>query len=253
MAAVGAPLRDAGSELQNRGAVYLYRRNAGSGAWELLARLDAPDTGLDRLFGFSVALDGDYLAVGVRWGSTAEVNASGAVYVYRRTGPGSWSGPVRLTAAPPVANAWFGSAVSLSGDYLIVGAEQDGEAGASAGAAYIFRRTGTNAWDDQVKILAPDAVTAGDFGFAVSISGDVAVATAVYADAGTVPDGGAAYLLRRTGLNAWGDVSKFHAPDPETIGWFGHGAGISGTFVIIGASQEGPANEGAAYLFDVTP
>ena len=71
----------------------------------------------------------------------------------------------------------FGTAVSLSGDYAIVGAKNEDPDGAdNAGAAYIYKRDGTTGvWGDEQKIVASDKQANDIFGESVSISGDYAI------------------------------------------------------------------------------
>ena len=88
----------------------------------------------------------------------------------------------------------LGASVSLSGDYAIVGAYYEGEGGVDAGAAYIFKRSGTT-WSQQVKILANDKQANDLFGNSVALSGDYAIVGAVYEDEGGAA-AGAAYIFR---------------------------------------------------------
>ncbi len=121
----------------------------------------ASNPGANDQFSFQVALDGDTLAVGA-WqedsaatgvnGNQSDNSAtdSGAVYVVTRTG-GIWSQQAYLKASNTDGNDLFGSAVSLSGDTLVVGSYQEGSAAIGingdqadnsapqSGAAYVFR------------------------------------------------------------------------------------------------------------------
>ena len=66
----------------------------------------------------------------------------------------------KLTASDAAAHDHFGNSVSVSGDYAIVGAYFDDDAGDGSGSAYIFFRSGTT-WSQQAKLTASDA-TEGD-------------------------------------------------------------------------------------------
>ncbi|MEI8015151.1 MAG: hypothetical protein WCH20_09975 [Nitrospira sp.] len=97
------------------------------------------------MFGYSVALAGDTLAVGV----PGEASASGAVYVFTRTGS-NWSPQAYLKASNTEANDGFGYSVALAGDSLAVGAtgeasdatgvngNQGDNSAPDSGAAYVF-------------------------------------------------------------------------------------------------------------------
>jgi hypothetical protein len=50
----------------------------------------------------------------------------------------------KLTAGDGAAEGWFGYAVSISGDYALVGAHGDADNGDSSGSAYVYRIEDTN-------------------------------------------------------------------------------------------------------------
>src|SRR4029453_9616491 len=104
--------------------------------------------------------------------------------VFVRSGT-TWTEQQRLLAPDGAANDWFGSAVSVSGDTLVIGAPRDDF---EKGSAYVFVRSGTT-WTYQQKLMASDGATNEDFGLTVSVSGDTAVVGAPFQFVGR----GAAY------------------------------------------------------------
>ena len=125
------------------GAVYVFTRTAGT--WSQQAYLKASNTGFDdrfgggqsgTIFGNSVALSGDQLAVGA-WeedscatginGNQADngCGGAGAVYVFTRTG-NTWSQEAYVKASNANTADAFGFAVALSGNTLAVGAFGEG-------------------------------------------------------------------------------------------------------------------------------
>jgi hypothetical protein len=147
------------------------------------------------------------------------------------------------------ADALFGSAAAVDGDYAVVGAK--GESG--GGAAYLFHRVGVNAWDSGVRVTAPDVQADDLFGSAVALSGDYAIVGAPGEDDGGA-NAGAAYIFHRTGTNTWDYGAKIVAPDAAAGDAFGLSVGISGDYAAAGASgkSEGAARAGAAYVFHRT-
>jgi hypothetical protein len=146
---------DSGS---NSGAVYVFRRTGR--VWHQEAYLKASNTGTGDIFGASVSLSGDTLAVGAMLEASAAKgvggdqddntsDASGAVYVFRRTGA-AWRQTVYLKASNTEASDRFGYNVALSSDTLAVGAifedseaqgvggNQDDDSAYASGALYIF-------------------------------------------------------------------------------------------------------------------
>jgi hypothetical protein len=192
-----------GDPLTNAGAAYVFRRT-GDNTWDTGTKLMAPDAEEGDQFGGSVAVSGDYAIVGARcenggggdpWGNF------GAAYVFRRTGVNSWDTGVKLVAPDAQGSDYFGNSVAVSGDYAIVGAHQEdgddvGPLG-SAGAVYMFRRTGDNTWDTGIKLVAPDAQEGDLFGTSVAVSSEHVIAGALYEDGGEgdpVNAAGAAYI-----------------------------------------------------------
>lgn len=148
-AATGVDGDQSDNSLGSAGAAYVYTRSGDTWIQEAYLKADAP--GIIELFGEVVSLSSD--------GSTAAIcsptreNASGAVYVFVRTG-GAWSQEALRVASNADRGDYFGRAASLSGDgsTLVVGAaDEDGAATGvggdetnndadAAGAVYVFSR-----------------------------------------------------------------------------------------------------------------
>ncbi|MCI0534271.1 MAG: FG-GAP repeat protein, partial [Verrucomicrobiales bacterium] len=90
-----------------------------------------------------------------------------------------------LKASNPGAVDTFGESVAISGDTVVVGAPAEDssttgvnstpdENATSAGAAYVFVRSGTT-WSQQAKLTAFDGASEDFFGCHVALSGDVAL------------------------------------------------------------------------------
>src|SRR5207249_3265211 len=121
--------------------------------------------------------------------------AQGAAYVFVRSGT-VWAEQQKLMASDAAAVRSFGSSVSISENTVVIGASSaDTAAGAAAGAAYAFVRSGT-VWTQQQKLMASDAAATAFFGSSVSISGDTVVVGAPWAHpAGGEDYQGAVYLF----------------------------------------------------------
>lgn len=142
------------------GAVYIFVRSAG--AWSAQSYIKGSNNEYEDRFGTSVALtsDGNAIAIGspsedssaagIEGNETLEnASGSGAAYVYRRAGNGTWSQQAYVKASNTGANDTFGTSVALSSDAaaLIVGAtgeasssdtDQNDNSAAAAGAAYLY-------------------------------------------------------------------------------------------------------------------
>jgi hypothetical protein len=249
------------------GAAYVFRRSGG--AWSQEAYLKAHNTGTFDYFGISVAVDGETLAVGA-WGeSSASAGVGGdpsdnsapfcgAAYVFTHDG-GSWSQQAYLKASNAELGDFFGSAVALSGDTLVVGAPEEaaeatgvdgdgsGNAAAGSGAAYVFTRDG-GVWSQQAYLKASNTGASDGFGTAVAVAGDALVvgapgeassATGIGGD-GALDDAvgsGAAYLYTRT-AGVWSQQAYLKASSADASDALGSCVALSGDTVATGAPGE---------------
>ena len=111
--------------------------------------------------------------------------------MFKRTGT-TWAQEAKLLPSDGATGDDFGWSVSICGDYAVVGAQRDGNNGMWSGSAYVFKRTGTS-WAQEAKLLPSDGAEFDKFGRSVSISGDYAVAGALWDD-DNGSDAGSAYL-----------------------------------------------------------
>lgn len=167
---------------------------------------------------------------------------------------GAWPQEAKLGPSDGEAGDSFGSAVSISGDYAIVGSPSHDGLGNMAGAAYIFHWDGRN-WTQTHKLEASDGAAGHRFGYSVSLDGFVALVGAPYAD-GNEPGSGAAYVFRR-GVRyipgqgfvvVWEREAKLTAPEGKPDDQFGYAVSLEGDLALVGA----PAVDvlfGRAYVF----
>ena len=224
---VGAPFADSSTHA-NAGAAYLCHWNGVS--WNEHEKVET--SAADARFGFSVALDGDVLAVGgPGWGR------SGSVRISRFDGT-HWVTEARLDSPSAVEDAAFGAAASLHGSLLLVGATSDDGLTQRTGSASVFRHDGSN-WQLEGTVTAPDGATGELFGHAVAVEGDRALVGAPGASAVYFFDfDGAAWRTRRT-----------HRRRAVNLG---AAVELHGDRAVAGAttwSADGVRHSGAALLF----
>jgi hypothetical protein len=256
--AAGVNASQTDNSMDGAGAVYVFVREGGG--WRQQAYLKASNPQMSSEFGHAVALsaDGNTLVVSAQFeGSGAKgingnqkdrsIPQSGAVYVFTRSGT-TWTQQAYVKASNTgeagTADSFgdgdqFGVSVTISddGNTIAVGAiaEDGGAAGingnqadnsaTSAGAVYIFTRTGST-WAQQayVKPANPDP---GDlFGYSVSLSADGnTLAIGSYDEGGSSrgingpPDNmrrgaGAVYVFSRTASD-WTQQAYIHASNAE--------------------------------------
>ena len=102
-AVVGTPGEDrpTSNSSDDKGAAYVYEKNS-IGTWVMVRKLVASDAQTDDEFGYSVAIEGNYVAVGAPYEDHDATggnfkNESGSVYVFNRNSSGTWSQQVKLT------------------------------------------------------------------------------------------------------------------------------------------------------------
>lgn len=238
-AIVGAMLDDGAAPAS--GSAYVFVRSGNT--WTQQAKLTASDGAAGDLFGVSVAIDGDTAVVGAV-GDDDAGNASGSAYVFVRAG-GLWTQQAKLTASDAAEGDYFGEAVAVSGDTVVVGAFYDQDAGYASGSTYVFVRSG-GAWSEDAKLAASDAAADDYFGAAVAIDGDrLVVGAPENDDAGT--QSGSAYVFVRTG-GVWSEEAKLTASDASAESFFGGSLAGDGDTVIVGTRNLVAA--GSAYVFD---
>jgi hypothetical protein len=226
------------------GSAYIFHFNGTN--WAQQAKLVADDGIPAGYFGRAVAIHRDLAVIGSK-GQDSQGSASGAAYVFRRSGS-TWTQEAKLLASDGQAYDVFGWSVAVSDDVILVGVKGDDDNGTDAGAAYIFRYE-DGQWREKQKLLADDGAPGDSFGAAAAISQDVAVVGATLND-NFAPDAGAAYVFRFNG-SSWVQERKLLPHNGEAGDQFGWSVGVSGDTAIIGANlnDELASDAGAAYVF----
>ena len=259
------------------GAVYVYKRTGTT--WVQEAYIKAANNDAEDGFGYSISISGDTLAVGagaedsnqttITNGDSASSDnsnsASGAVYVYKRTGT-TWVQEAYIKAVNNDASDGFGGSVSLLGDTLVVGAASEtsnentitngttassNNSNTRSGAVYVYKRTGTS-WAQEAYIKAVNNATYALFGASVSISDDtIAVGaygertnlttitngTTIGSSTGDSTNSGAVYVYKRTGTS-WAQEAFIKAVNKDDSDQFGVAVSISGDTLAVGTGNE---------------
>jgi len=215
------------------------------------------------------ALGEDSSATGID-GNQADnaASLSGAVYVFARVG-GVWSQQAYVKASNTAAGDAFGENLALSADGNTmavaapgedsnatgIGGNQADNSMSSAGAVYIFSRSGTT-WAQQAYIKASNTGDSDSFGESVALSGDgntLAVgaqgedssATGVGGDQSnnTTSNSGAVYVFARSGAT-WTQQSYVKASNTGLNDAFGRRVALSGdanTLVVASPFEDSAA------------
>ena len=230
------------------GSAYIFEHDGNS--WRQTAKLNATDAGASDYFGRSVSISGSFAIVGAIREDPNGTTDAGSAYIYETDGE-AWTQTAKLVASDLQANATFGFAVDLSGDYAIVGAQrQDLGAESEAGSAYVFKRI-NGTWTQTAKITAEDAQDSDFFGASVAFSGDEVVIGATRED-GNGTNRGSAYVFRRDG-EQWTQTAKLIPDEPQDGAFFGGSVARSGDTIVVGADShntDAGSFAGRAYIFN---
>jgi len=189
------------------GSAYVFKRS--DTTWTQQAKIVASDRYFGDDFGYSVAINGDHAIVGAP--SEDEdaaggnmIGDAGSAYIFVRSDT-TWTQQDKIVASDRANGDEFGWSVAISGDNAMVGARyQDKDASGTgtlsdAGAAYVFRQA-VGTWSQRSKVVASDRASDDQFGHAVAISSNYALAGSPYEDEDS---------LGNTTLNTAGSVYFF--------------------------------------------
>jgi hypothetical protein len=242
----GAPYASAG-EHKDQGAAYVFVRP--KSGWhdmtETVKLISSNGQRLDEL-GTSVAISGETVVAGAPLAD----GGRGAAYVFVKPGKGgrNLTETAKLTATAQAGNSLFGVPVAIDRGTVVVGeqgclAEEDPH-----GNAYIFvePRGGWVSGTQTAMLSPPDGLGCDVFPSALSIDGDVVVASEVRARKFY----GAAYAFVKP-RDGWQNTSKpnatMTASTGETVS-FGYSAALRGCTLVVG-SPGGVTIPSAAFVF----
>ncbi|MCK6447801.1 MAG: FG-GAP repeat protein [Planctomycetes bacterium] len=240
------------------GSAHFYTWNGSS--WTLVAQFAGGMYGYTAstdLFASSVALDGEWAAVGVYGKDLGSGPAQGEVRVYRLVA-GVWTDFQVLTASDGTPHDWFGDALAISDARLAIGAQRaDNYSGAqfAGGEAYVFdfgQASAPGVWSETTRLFPPSGLVGNYFGEAIDTDGQrVVVGALFYAPSGLHRAGRAFVFAENSG--GWFLDGDLFGADLTDLDEFGNSVAIEGDTVLVGAHQHDGAvpddRTGAAYLF----
>ncbi len=220
-AVVGAMLDDDGSSIDEGSAAFFLFNGS---TWVFTNKVTGPGGAAGDHFGYSVSISNQYAIIGAPLDDGLASN-SGSATTYDFNGS-TWSLMQKLSGgSTELADDNFGSSVSISGNFAIVGAINDHLGGIlSEGSATIYKTNGS-VWMTMVEVT--NGSTYNDFGTSVSISGNYAIIS--YES--VIPFGGgsigATMILVRVGA-FWQRIQEFGDPFSFPNNGFGASVAIDG-------------------------
>ena len=249
--------------LAHSGAVYVYHLDAGN--WVETQKISAtqpasaPPNWSD-FFGWSLSLSasGDRLLVGAPEMFNPMFGPAGGAYLFARSGDGTWSQVQDFASPAPLTLTWFGRAVALAGDVVLVGEpsyNMSSEGGALAtdgttvivgapgadysssgvyptGSVYVYANNGGTFTETQ-KLVAADGADGDQFGYAISLSGTNVLVGAPAATVATNVHQGAAYVFDGSG-GSYVQAQKLVDDVGTPYDQFGQSVALNGGVALVG-------------------
>lgn len=223
---------------QRAGALYIYDYQNSN--WEYSTKLVATDYSIDAKLGMnptSMDVEGNTIVAG----APGENVWTGSVYVFTREA-GTWTETQKILSPTPQQSVSFGIGVSISGDYLMVGAnEEDG----GRGAVYVYLKDVNGLWEYDQTLEASDAAINDYFGTSVSLSGEQLVVGAYGANS----EEGSAYIFERDNEGTWVEVQKLNGATSTEGTQFGWSTDIQPNYMAVSAPHIYGFEAGEVYFF----
>ncbi len=230
VAIVGAYWDDIGSNA-DQGAVSIYHFDGIS--WKLKTKLTDAFGAAGDVFGVSVSLSGNYMAVGSSGDDVGANQNQGSFSIYQYDG-NDWIFMQKINDANGKADESFGFNVSISGNNVIAGSYTDDDiAGVDQGSASIYHYN-EREWLLMQKLTDPTGGPGDWFGYNVSISGNFAIVGSPLSNVGINNNQGSASVYQYDG-SSWTLMQKITNSGGAANDWFGQNVFIAGAYAIIGA------------------
>uniref|UniRef100_A0A7S2WHY7 Uncharacterized protein n=1 Tax=Mucochytrium quahogii TaxID=96639 RepID=A0A7S2WHY7_9STRA len=223
------------------GGVFVFEM-APDGTWEQVARLTAPDGSLNDQFGKSVAMNNGTIVVGA-WGEDINgiINV-GAVYTFEKDSNQRWVFKSKLLPPSPSFKEYFGSALSIHKDTMVVGSRGFFN---KTGRAYIYKK-GASGWALWKRMFSPYPEEQALFGYSVSVFDGTYVIGAQKAK----NESGRVDIYQEFPCGELYHMTQLSSPEGQG-GRFGTTATIIDDTILIGGYYEDTVGEnaGASYIY----
>lgn len=233
-----------------KGAVYIFEKNNGN--WLEIQKIESP-AGTDfGNFGIGVSIYEDYLAVG----ASGENNSAGKIYIYKKNNSGQWIFYQSLASSDNFENSYFGNAISIYDNELVVGAYTETNTGNPA-MAYIFKIDENGNWYESQKIASYQSSEHTYFGWMCEMKYSKLLITSPHLYGA---EAGKTFIYKKNGQDSWGFDQELTPKNDVVQDSYGWSIAMNENEIIVGASRDDlDSNEenemqdaGSAYIFNQT-
>lgn len=205
-------------------------------SWTYETKLTANDRRKQDYLGRVNRIDGDFIITGVPKQSYDASNKNylteaGAAYIFEFNSRGDWTQVAKLVSPERTYYREFGSSVDISGDFAIVGEqnnstdENQANILGSSGAIFIYKRSSSNLWNKYQKIVASDRAAYQAFGSQLAFDGKTLIVSAKQK----------VYVFEKGGDGKWSETGKFDLPNYQTARDFS--VSVSNNYAVIGLAE----------------
>lgn len=223
------------------GSVYAYKQD-GETSWNLEDKLMASDASSYRVFGESVAIEGNTIVVG----SPDFNQVPGQVYVFQNTYFAGWVEMDSFSANDATAGDAFGRSVAIHNQTILIGAPRWNTNGPS-GSAYLFSY-GTAGWAQTNQLVSPSGAAGDQFGISVAMADGVILIGSQNRDIAGALDAGAVDEFRNYGFGGgWFHKKTWTSQSPSMHDGFGIAVALGGDIGVCGEYLGDRIGSGGAY------
>lgn len=202
------------------------------------------DNRVGLLFGTSVAISGDLVAIGAASDANAGNGTAGAVFLYRRNGA-AWPQETRPVANDSGVGDNLGAYVEAQGDEVFAGAPPHAPTagGIKSGAVYVFARGSDGNWTQAQELLPNPPAANGRFGQRFVVQNDTLLVNGIASSGQAV-----VYQFTRQG----GQWFQTDTLAPQQGGNFANHISLDRDVAVFGASSapnDSGFTSGVAYVF----
>jgi hypothetical protein len=228
------------------GAAYVFKRTESD--WiEEAKLLPLNYVGDEPYFGQSVSLDGDKAIIGAPLDDDHGLQ-TGSAFIFHFDGS-NWIQQQKIFSSDILPSDYFGTSVSISGEYIMVGAIGNMTQPNSHGAVYVYKWDGTQ-WSEQQKLYDNNVTNDIGYGLSISLEEDLAIIGAPEETENGV-NAGAVYVYENGG-SSWNEIARLLASDGQESDKLGWSVDLDNGRATAGAVLQyaGGYHCGAVYVFE---
>lgn len=221
-----------------------------------LQQLDTINDGNSTGFGRNMAMSPSFAAISDIF-DTSPSNGQGVVHIYdRSTSPWTHKGtvePVSGQGWPSHTFYYFGTAVALTDNYLVVGTpsyKEDGSVGVGIVQVFTYNST-TDTWDFMASLRPETPAEDEEFGGRVDIDGSTIITSAPIADSNGYTSRGEVYIFDLNTSDVWERSQMQPATEDNALN-FGWEVAVSGSRALAGVPGDDTygENSGSVAAFE---